>query len=324
MSRILTGIQATGNPHLGNMLGSILPALKLSHQPGNDSFLFIADLHSLTTILDGEVIRNNTYQVAAAWLACGLDPEKTHFYRQSDVPEVTQLSWILSCFMPYNRLQLAHSFKDKADRMTMVSAGLFTYPVLMAADILMYDSEIVPVGKDQKQHLEYTRDMAESVNRAWGADTLVVPDAKIDEQVMVVPGTDGEKMSKSKNNTIVIFQPDKALKKQVMGIVTDSTPIEAPKNPDTCNVFKLYALLASAEETAVMRANYLGGNYGYGHAKTALYELIISRFAEERKLFDFYMNNLPEVDAILKKGAVKARAVATPVLERVRKRAGFV
>ncbi|MDX2246922.1 MAG: tryptophan--tRNA ligase [Bacteroidia bacterium] len=323
MSRILTGIQSTGVPHLGNLLGAIIPAIRLSADPQNDSFLFIADMHSLTTIHDGKTIRENTYATAAAWLACGLDTDKTVFYRQSDVPEVTELMWYLGCFMPYSRLKLAHSFKDKSDRMDLVNSGLFSYPVLMAADILLYDSEIVPVGKDQKQHLEFTRDMAEAVNRTYGDDTLVLPDAKIDETVMVIPGIDGEKMSKSRNNTIVIFDNDKELKKQVMNIVTDSTPLEAPKNPDTCNVFALYKLLASPEQTAEMRENYLRGGYGYGHAKKALLELIMTQFEKERAMFNHYMNNLPEVDKKLAEGAAKARAVAKPVLTRVRERMGY-
>lgn len=323
MARILTGIQATGVPHLGNLLGSIVPAVQLANDPANDSFLFIADFHSMTTIRDGAEIRENAYQVAAAWLAAGLNPEKTVFYRQSDVPEVTQLTWFLSCFMPYSRLQLAHSFKDKSEQVEMVNTGLFTYPVLMAADILLYDSDIVPVGKDQKQHLEFTRDMAEAVNRAYGADTLVVPDARIDNRTMLVPGTDGQKMSKSKGNTIVVFQPDNALKKQVMAIVTDSTPLEEPKNPDTCNVFKLYELVATPEETATMRANYLGGNYGYGHAKSALLEVLKRKFASEREKFAYYTENRAELDRILAAGADKARQVASKVLARVRHRAGF-
>ena len=324
MSRILTGIQATGKPHLGNLLGAILPAIGLANQPGNDAFLFIADLHSLTTIHDGATLRNNTYEVAATWLACGLDPDKSVFYRQSDVPEVAELTWFLSCFMPYSRLKLAHSFKDKAERMDLVSAGLFTYPVLMAADILLYDAEIVPVGKDQKQHLEFTRDMAETMNHQYGADTFVLPDARIDEQVMVVPGVDGEKMSKSRHNTIVLFQPDSQLKKEVMSIVTDSTPLEAPKNPDTCHVFQLYRLVATAEQVEEMRAAYLAGGYGYGHAKKALLEVLQTRFSAERERYTHFMNNPGELDELLAIGAGKARAVARETLARVRERTGFL
>ncbi|MEM6343324.1 MAG: tryptophan--tRNA ligase [Bacteroidota bacterium] len=323
MARILTGIQSTGVPHLGNLLGAILPAIQLANDPSNESYLFIADLHTLTSIKDGPVIRENTYQTAAAWLACGLDTEKSVFYRQSDIPEVTELTWYLNCFMPYSRLKLAHSFKDKADRLEMVSGGLFTYPVLMAADIMLYDANIVPVGKDQKQHLEFTRNMGEAVNRTYGEDTLVIPEVKIDEKVMIIPGTDGEKMSKSRGNTIVLFQPKKQLKKQVMGIVTDSTPLEEPKDPDTCNVFRLYELLADENEIATMRSNYLGGNYGYGHAKKALLELILDRFAEQRERFDYYMANRDELDAKLAEGAEKARAVASETLKRMRNRLGY-
>ena len=276
MSRILTGVQSTGTPHLGNLLGAILPAIEMANNPNNDSFLFIADMHSLTQIKDGDVLRENTYSTAATWLACGLDFEKTVFYRQSDIPEVTELSWYLSCFFPYQRLTLAHSFKDKADRLQDVNSGLFTYPMLMAADILLYDAEIVPVGKDQLQHLEMTRDVANRLNNIIG-ETLVPPQAKIQEETKLVPGTDGEKMSKSRDNIINIFLPDKKLRKQIMGIKTDSTPLEEPKNPDTDNVFALYKLMASENQITEMRANYLGGNYGYGHAKQALYELIIEK-----------------------------------------------
>ena len=323
MARILTGIQSTGTPHLGNLLGAILPAIELANQPENDSYLFIADMHSLTQIRDAELLRMNTYKTAAAWLACGFDTERGIFYRQSDVPETTELTWYLTCFMPYNRLKLAHSFKDKADRMETVNAGIFTYPVLMAADILLYDAEVVPVGKDQKQHLEFTRDMAEAVNRTYGEDTLVIPDAKIDETVMTIPGIDGHKMSKSRNNTLVVFESKKKFRKQVMSIVTDSTPLEEPKNPDTCNVFALYQLVATAEQVAEMRQNYLNGGYGYGHAKTALFEVLMERFGPAREQFDHYMNNLDELDAELAKGAERARQTASEVLARVRERLGY-
>lgn len=323
MARILTGIQSTGVTHLGNLLGAILPAIELANQADNDSFLFIANLHSLTTVKDAETLRMNTYNTAAAWLACGLDTDKTVFYRQSDVPEVTELTWYLNCFMPYSRLKLAHSFKDKADRLELVSGGLFTYPVLMAADILMYDANIVPVGKDQKQHLEFTRNVAEAVNREYGKEVFVIPEAQIDDQVMTIPGTDGHKMSKSRGNIINIFQGNKKLRKQVMSILTDSTPLEEPKNPDTCNVFALYRLLASPEDVAQMRKNYEGGNYGYGHAKKELLELLTSKFAKERERYDYYINNLPEIDAKLAEGAAKARAVGSQVLVRARKTLGY-
>ena len=322
MSRILTGVQSTGTPHLGNLLGAIIPAIEMANNSQEDSFLFIADMHSLTQIKNGKELRENTYSVAATWLAFGLDVDKSVFYRQSDIPEVTELSWYLSCFFPFQRLTLAHSFKDKADRLDDVNAGLFNYPMLMAADILLYDAEIVPVGKDQLQHLETTRDVASRFNHQMG-DTLVPPDAKIQEGTMWVPGTDGGKMSKSSGNIINLFLPDKQLRKQIMKIKTDSTPLEEPKNPDTCNLFALYKLLASTEEILEMRANYEGGNYGYGHAKQAFYELLINKFSEERARYNYYMGNLDEIDKALAIGAKKAKVVASDVLKRVRAKIGY-
>lgn len=322
MSRILTGVQSTGTPHLGNLLGAIIPAIEMANNPKNESFLFIADMHSLTQIKDGNELRNNTYSTAATWLAFGLDVNKTVFYRQSDIPEVTELSWYLSCYYPYQRLTLAHSFKDKADRLDDVNAGLFSYPMLMAADILLYEAEIIPVGKDQLQHLEMTRDVASRFNHQMG-DTLVLPDAKIQEGTMWVPGTDGGKMSKSSGNIINIFLPDKQLRKQIMKIKTDSTPLEDPKNPDTCNLFALYKLIASEEQTSEMRAKYEAGNYGYGHAKQAYYELLIEKFAIERERYNYFMNNLEEIDKALAIGAKKAKNVASEVLKKVREKIGF-
>jgi len=322
MSRILTGIQSTGTPHLGNLLGAILPAIVMANDPKNESFLFIADLHSLTQIKDASTLRDNTYSTAAAWLAFGLNVEKTVFYRQSDVPQVTELSWYLSCFFPYQRLTLAHSFKDKADRLEDVNAGLFSYPMLMAADILLYDADIVPVGKDQLQHIEMTRDVAARFHGKMG-DTFVIPEAKIQKNTMLIPGTDGAKMSKSKSNIINIFLADKKLRKQIMGIQTDSIPMEDSKNPDVCNVFNLYNLIASESQIKEMRANYEGGNYGYGHAKQALYELIIIKFSTERETYNYFMENLDEVDKALAVGAKKANAVANKVLNRVRKKLGL-
>lgn len=322
MARILTGIQSTGVPHLGNILGAILPALEMANRPENDSFLFIADMHSLTQIKNGALLRENTYGVAATWLAFGLDHKRITFYRQSDVPQTTELSWYLSCFFPYQRLTLAHSFKDKADRLEDVNAGLFTYPMLMAADILLYDAQFVPVGKDQLQHLEITRDVASRFNHQMG-ETFVLPEARIKEEIMIIPGTDGEKMSKSRNNFINIFLPEKELKKQVMAIQTDSTPLEEPKKPDTCNVFSIYKLLATQEEVEQMKANYLAGGYGYGHAKTALFQLILEKFAEPREKFNYYINNLTEVEQILKEGAIKASKIAENTLKRVREKIGY-
>ena len=322
MSRILTGVQSTGTPHLGNLLGAIFPALEMSNKAENDAFLFIADMHSLTQIKNGDTLRENTYSTAATWLACGLDINKTVFYRQSDVPEVTELTWYLSCFFPYQRLTLAHSFKDKADRLADVNSGLFTYPMLMAADILLYDAEIVPVGKDQLQHLEMSRDVANRFNNIVG-ETLIVPVAKIEEETKLVPGTDGEKMSKSRNNIINIFLPDKKLRKQIMSIKTDSKSLEDKKTPDTDTIFSLYKLLASKGEIAEMRVKYEGGNYGYGHAKQELYELIVDKYAIVRERYFYFMENKNEIDKALEIGASKARNVAGDVLNRVRKKIGY-
>lgn len=322
MPRILTGIQSTGTPHLGNLLGAIVPAIEMANESENESFLFIANLHTLTQIKDAEILRQHTYSVAATWLAFGLDIEKSVFYRQSDVPQVTELTWYLSCFFPYQRLTLAHSFKDKAGRLEDVNTGLFNYPMLMAADILLYDAEIVPVGKDQLQHIEMTRDVATRFHAKMG-ETFVIPDARIQENTKLVPGTDGEKMSKSRGNYINLFLPDKKLRKQIMSIQTDSTPLEEPKNPDTCNIFALYKLMATEDEIATMRQNYEAGGYGYGTAKQELYELLLKKYASQREKYAYYMENLPEIDAALEKGAEKAREVADEVLERVREKLGY-
>jgi tryptophanyl-tRNA synthetase len=249
MARVLTGIQSSGRPHLGNILGAIVPAIELINQNQEESFIFIADFHSLTSSKDGELRKQNTLAVAAAWLAFGLDIQRTTFYRQSHIPEVTELTWYLNCFTPYPMLANAHSFKDKSARLADVNAGLFTYPVLMAADILLYSADLVPVGKDQLQHLEMTRDIATTFNRIVGEEILVVPEARISEQVMIIPGTDGQKMSKSYNNYIDIFLPEKELKKNVNSIVTDSTPLEEPKNPDT------FQALQPAGDQRTNRAN---------------------------------------------------------------------
>jgi len=322
MARILTGIQSTGTPHLGNILGAILPAINMANKPENDSFLFIANLHTLTQIKDAELLRHNTYSTAATWLAFGLDIEKTVFYRQSDVPQVTELSWYLSCFFPFQRLTLAHSFKDKADRLEDVNAGLFNYPMLMAADILAYDAEIIPVGKDQLQHIEITRDVASRFHAQMG-ETFVLPTGKVADNTMLIPGTDGEKMSKSRGNFINIFLDDKKLRKQIMSIQTDSTALEDPKDWATCNCFALYNLLASDDEITAMKSNYEAGNYGYGHAKQALFELIVEKFAEPRERYHHYMNNLHEIDDALKVGAEKASQVANAVIARVRGKVGY-
>jgi tryptophanyl-tRNA synthetase len=322
MARILTGIQSTGTPHLGNILGAIFPAIQMANDPNNESYLFIANLHTLTQIKDGDTLRNNTYSTAATWLAFGLDVEKTVFYRQSDIPQVTELAWYLDCFFPYKRLMLAHGFKDKADRLDDVNSGLFMYPMLMAADILLYDAEIIPVGKDQLQHIEMTRDVASRFHAQMG-ETFVLPEGKVQENTMLIPGTDGEKMSKSRNNFINIFLPEKKLRKQIMSIETDSTPLEDPKDWATCNCFALYDLLASEEEINTMKANYENGNYGYGHAKQALYELMLSKFSTERERYNHYMSNLNEIDDALAIGAAKAKLVANEVLTRVRDTVGY-
>jgi len=322
MPRVLTGIQSTGTPHLGNILGAILPAIQMSEIPGNDSFLFIADLHSLTQVKDPNTLKNNTLSTAATWLACGLNPEKVVFYRQSDIPQVTELMWYLLTFFPYQRLTLAHSFKDKADRLADVNGGLFTYPMLMAADILLYDANQVPVGKDQLQHLEFTRDVGARFNAKMG-DIFVLPDEHINEETKLIPGIDGHKMSKSRNNTIDIFEDEKQLRKRIMSISSDSTPLEEPKNPDACNVFNLYQLLAEPSDIQTMRSNYLAGGYGYGHAKQALFELICSKFADERTRYTYYMSNPMEVERILHAGAQRAMAVANPVIKRVRESLGL-
>ena len=322
MAKILTGVQSTGTPHLGNLLGAIIPAIELSNKPENESFLFIADLHSITQIKNGEVLRANTYSTAAAWLACGLDVNKVTFYRQSDVPQTAELSWYLSCFFPFQRLTLAHSFKDKSDRLDDVNAGLFTYPMLMAADILLYDANFVPVGKDQMQHLEITRDVAARFNNQMG-ETFVIPEVIVQEETKYIPGTDGHKMSKSRGNLINIFLDDKSLRKQIMGIESDSTPLEMPKSWETCNIFAIYKLLASAVEIAQMKTNYELGNYGYGHAKQALFELICEKFKSERDKYQYYITNLAELDLLLKTGAEKANSAADKVLHRVRQKLGF-
>jgi len=323
MARILTGIQSTGTPHLGNILGAIKPAIELANDPSNESFLFIADLHSLTQIKDGDTLRDNTYAVAAAWLAFGLDPEKTVFYRQSDIPEVTELSWYLQCSFPYSRLTLAHSFKDKADRLEDVNAGLFNYPMLMAADILLYDANKVPVGKDQMQHLEMTRDVASRFNHKFG-DTFFLPEVMVNESTMYVPGTNGGKMSKSQNNIIDIFAEPSAIKKVInKQIITDATPLEEPKDPDSSVVYQLYKLVASESDAEQMASSLKAGGYGWGHAKKALLEAIVDGFAPQRERFNHLIANRSEIDAALEIGAQKARKIAREVLDRTRSKAGY-
>lgn len=322
MARVLTGVQSTGVPHLGNILGAMLPAIEMSNQKENEAFLFIADLHSLTTVRDPQVLRSNTYGTAAAWLAFGFNTDKNTFYRQSDVTEVTELTWYLNCFTPFPMLSNAHSFKDKSSRLSDVNAGLFTYPVLMAADIILYDADIVPVGKDQKQHLEMTRDIASSINHQYG-DIFVLPEAQIDEKVMIIPGVDGQKMSKSYNNFIDIFLPEKELRKQVMKIVTDTKTLEEVKDPNDSIIVDLYSFLANDQQLAEMKAKFLAGNYGYGHAKQALFEVIMDRFSAARAEHARFMADLNAIDEVLLQGAAKAKVVAQSTISRVRSKLGY-
>ena len=322
MAKILTGIQSTGTPHLGNILGAIIPAVDMANSSNEESYLFIANMHSLTQIKDLNILNETTFSTAAAWLSFGLDPKKSCFFRQSDVPEVTELAWYLSCFFPYQRLKLAHSFKDKADNLKDVNSGLFSYPMLMSADILMYDANIVPVGKDQLQHLEMTRDVATRFNNLMG-DTFVIPEAKIQNDTKYIIGTDGEKMSKSKSNIIDIFQDDKKLRKQIMKIQTQSLSVEEPKDPDQCNVFKLFKVIASDEDAKKLHSRYTNGGMGYGEAKELLYNHTLSRFSKNRELFFELNTNRDKVEQLLLEGALKARKQAQNVLKRVRARVGF-
>ena len=322
MARVLTGVQSTGRPHLGNLLGAIRPAIEMANNPANEAFLFIADMHSLTQIKDPIELHANTQETAAAWLAFGLDPNKTFFYRQSDVPETAELTWYLMCHFPFQRLNLAHSFKDKADRLEDVNAGLFNYPMLMAADILLYDAEIVPVGKDQLQHLEFTRDVAARFNHKMG-EVFVIPKEDLQQDTQLIPGIDGHKMSKSRNNYIDIFLPEKELKKQIMKIVTDTKGLDDEKDPSTCNVFQLYKLIASTDQRTQMELNYKTKGYGYGHAKSELLQLVLTHFSKERELFNYYQENPSKIDEILAEGAKKARVIAKVTLNRARKAIGF-
>ena len=322
MAKILTGVQSTGTPHLGNLLGAIIPSIKMANKSNEESYFFIANLHSLTQIKDAKVLQDNTFSTAAAWLAFGLDTNKACFFRQSDVSEVTELAWHLSCFFPYQRLTLAHSFKDKSDNLKDVNSGLFSYPMLMAADILIYDANIVPVGKDQLQHLEITRDVAARFNNQMG-ETLVIPEPKLQEESKYVIGTDGEKMSKSKGNTIDIFLSDEKLKKQIMKIQTQSLSIEDKKNPNECNVYNIYSLIASKEKKEVLKTRYTTGGLGYGEAKEILFNEILERFQKERDLYNTYHSNKSKVEGVLQDGAKKARKQAQIVLKRVRSKVGF-
>jgi tryptophanyl-tRNA synthetase len=322
MARVLTGIQSSGKPHLGNLLGAIIPAIELSKNPNNESLFFIADLHTLTSLKDGSARKENTYAVAAAWLAFGFDTNKNIFYKQSDVPQVCELAWYLNCFTPYPMLANAHSFKDKSSKLADVNAGLFTYPVLMAADILLYNADIVPVGKDQIQHLEITRDIAHAFNNQYG-ETFVLPTTKVEENVMTIPGIDGQKMSKSYNNYIDIFLGEKELNKVVKSIVTDSKGLDESKDPNACNVFKLFELVAEPAQIETMRSNYIKGGYGYGHAKKELFEVLWTKYTLEREKYNYYINNTSELDVLLNKGAEKAWGIGSKVLSDVKHKLGY-
>lgn len=319
--RILSGLQPSGRLHLGNYFGMMEPALRLQHE--GEAFYFIADYHSLTTVHDPGALREHVLNLAIDFLACGLDPVKATFFRQSDVPEVTELAWILSTVTPMPWLERCHSYKDKTARGVEASLGLFGYPVLMAADILIYDSDVVPVGKDQKQHVEITRDLAIHVNHLYGEGTLKLPASRIKEETAAVPGTDGQKMSKSYNNTIGLFEEEKSLKKKIMGILTDSTPVEEPKDPEGSFIVQMYRLVSSAEDTAMMEADFRRGGTGYGDFKKRLLGALWERFAKERALRAELVENLDHVHAVLREGAERAKAVAVPVLERVRKAVGL-
>ncbi|MFM2428625.1 MAG: tryptophan--tRNA ligase [Bacteroidota bacterium] len=322
MARILTGIQSTGSPHLGNLLGVMLPAIDLVKDSKHEALFFIADLHTLTSIKDPVQRQAYVHATAAAWLACGLDTKEVIFYRQSQVPAVCELAWYLSCFTPYPMLANAHAFKDKVAHLADVSAGLFTYPVLMAADILLYEATVVPIGQDQLQHLEMARDIAVSFNHQYGK-TFILPQAQVNASVRTIPGTDGQKMSKSYHNTIDPFLPEKDLKKAIMAIKTDSTSLDQPKNPDQCTIFRLYNILAGEEQAAPLRQKYLAGGYGYGQAKKALLELILEQFATERQHFKSYMQNVSVIEQKLASGETEARAMAEHTLAKVRTQLGY-
>lgn len=318
--RVLTGIKPTGRPHLGNYLGSIRPAIALSRE--RETYLFIADLHALTTIRSREELRELVYDVAATWLACGLDPERTVFYRQSDVPEISELNWILACYTSQGLLERAHAYKAAKDAGEDVNVGLYTYPVLMSADILAFDSTHVPVGQDQKQHLEICRDIAERFNHYHG-DVLTIPAPIIDENVAVIPGLDGRKMSKSYGNTIPLFFERETVKKKIMSIVSDSTPLEEPKDPESSLVYRLFAMMAPKDRAEAMAGKLRAGGYGWGHAKKELIELFHEQFDEKAKVYDHLMANRGELDAVFAKGAERARAKAGATLERAKKALGL-
>jgi tryptophanyl-tRNA synthetase len=318
--RILSGIQPSGVLHIGNYFGMMRPAIALQEE--GEAFYFVADYHALTSLQDPKALRENSRRVALDFLACGLDPKRAALFMQSDVPQVTELAWILSTVTPVSRLELAHSYKDKTARGMAANAGLFSYPVLMAADILIYDSDVVPVGKDQKQHLEITRDIAARINEAYG-QTLKLPEARIHAATETVPGIDGQKMSKSYGNTIDIFGDEKETRKRVMSIVTDSTAVEAAKDPDVSTIVQLYSLFASPEETKAMRASFRKGGTGYGEYKKQLFEKLWTFFAPMRERRERILGNASYIDDVLADGAKRANAIADQVMVRVRKAVGL-
>ena len=318
--RILSGIQASGLLHIGNYFGMMRPAIAL--QAEGEAFYFIADYHALTTLRDPEALRENTRRVALDFLACGLDPERAALFRQSDVQQVTELAWILSTIAPMALLERAHSYKDKLARGLSATVGLFNYPVLMAADILIYDSDIVPVGKDQKQHIEITRDLAAKMNETFGP-IFKLPEPRIEAATEVVPGLDGQKMSKSYGNNIDIFSDERETRKRVMSIVTDSTPVEAPKDPSRSTIFQLYSLVASKDEIASMRERLLKGGTGYSDFKNELFEKLWEYFAPMRKRRDEILADKSYIDNVLTRGAKRANQVADQVMQRVRAAVGL-
>ncbi|MBR58564.1 MAG: tryptophan--tRNA ligase [Myxococcales bacterium] len=320
--RALSGIKPTGSPHLGNYLGMMRPAINLQEE--YEAYYFVADYHALTSERDPKAMRQSVYDVTSSFLAMGLDPAKAVFFRQSDVHEVTELTWILSCVTAMGLLDRAHAYKAAKDQGNegKINHGVFAYPVLMAADILLYDSHIVPVGKDQVQHLEMTRDIAQRFNHLFG-ETFVIPEALVQEEVMTIPGLDGRKMSKSYGNGVDPLSPEKKLRKRLMQVVTDSTPMEDPKDPDTCNVFALYRLFSSAEQQAELADKYRAGGFGYGHAKQALFEVINEHVKPYRDRYEEIHQDVDFLEDVLRDGARRARERAAPVLERVRSRCGY-
>ncbi len=321
--RILSGMQPSGIAHLGNYLGAMKQHIERTNNSANECFYFMANYHALTTVKDGKKLKEMTFNLAMDYIALGVDKDNTAFFKQSDIPEHTELCWILNCITHIGFLERAHAWKDaNAKRKKEISAGLFIYPILQAADILIYKPNQVPVGQDQKQHIEMCRDIAMKFNQTWG-EIFPLPQPLIEKEVAVVPGTDGEKMSKSYGNTIEMFAEEKILKAQVMAIITDSTPLEAAKDPTGCNVFKLYKLLANKDEIKNMENKYKNGGFGYGHAKMALFEKILDYFKESRIKREKLKNNKDYIDQILQQGAIKARKIATETMDEIRKKCGL-